>query len=87
MFLVTNVKVAASRPDVRSNEILAAHQRLGYDQNEYLRQFGLKVGSEMASVQGRVLDTPLLQYHPSSREKTSAVSKHLFKYVNDRIFN
>src|SRR6266542_3424864 len=55
-------------PNVRANKINQGFQILNYRQNEYMKDFGLTVSTDMAVVQARVINAPKLQYHPSSRD-------------------
>ncbi|PKK79735.1 Piwi-domain-containing protein [Rhizophagus irregularis] len=62
------IKFTCQPPSARANKISQGLQILDYRQNEYMQQFGLKVSTEMAVVQARVLPAPKLQYHPTSRD-------------------
>ncbi|CAH1760543.1 740_t:CDS:10 [Entrophospora sp. SA101] len=55
------IKFTCVQPHARANKILEGFNILNYRDNQYLRQFGLRVPA-------RVLPTPTIQYHPSSRE-------------------
>src|SRR5437764_8733863 len=55
-------------PNIRASKIKQGLQILSYQQNEHMQQFGFQVSNDMAVVQARVLPTPEIQYHPSSRE-------------------
>ncbi|RUS34172.1 Piwi domain-containing protein [Jimgerdemannia flammicorona] len=55
-------------PDMRANLIKEGIDLLNYRENDYLKHFGLTVGTEMAIVKARVLETPTLSYHSSSRD-------------------
>ncbi|CAJ0901466.1 3482_t:CDS:10 [Entrophospora sp. SA101] len=61
------IKFTCLQPHVRANKILNGITLLNYRDNEYLRQFGLRVNGEMEVVP-RILPTPTVQYHASSRE-------------------
>jgi eukaryotic translation initiation factor 2C len=54
-------------PRSRANIIKQGLQILDYDNNEHLRDFGVKVSSEMVTVKGRLLPAPLIHYHPKSQ--------------------
>jgi hypothetical protein len=62
------INFTCQSPDVRARKIKQGLQILGYQQNEYMQQFGFQVSNDMAVVQARILPTPEVQYHPSSRE-------------------
>nr|CAG8488117.1 7207_t:CDS:10 [Entrophospora candida] len=55
------IKFTCVKPHARANKILEGFNTLNYRDNQYLRQFGLRVPA-------RVLPTPTIQYHPSSRD-------------------
>ena len=54
----------------RQQEINNVIRSAKFDEDPYLRDFGIKVGKDMASVKGRVLDPPLLSYGPASQPRT-----------------
>ncbi|RIA81109.1 Piwi domain-containing protein [Glomus cerebriforme] len=62
------IKFTCQQPQQRANKIRQGLDILNYRNNEYLRQFGMQISTEMAMVNARVLPTPLLHYHPSSTE-------------------
>ncbi|RIA87406.1 Piwi domain-containing protein [Glomus cerebriforme] len=62
------IKFTCQQPQQRANKIRQGLDILNYRNNEYLRQFGTRISTEMAVVNARVLPAPLLNYHPSSRE-------------------
>ena len=51
----------------RQQEIGRVIRNARYEEDPYCRDFGIKVGTEMVAVKGRVLDPPLLNYGPASR--------------------
>ncbi|PKK67969.1 Piwi-domain-containing protein [Rhizophagus irregularis] len=55
-------------PTLRANKIRAGLNILDYRNDEYMQQFGVRVSNEMAMVDGRILPTPTIHYHPSSRD-------------------
>uniref|UniRef100_A0A1D1YXN1 Protein argonaute-3 n=1 Tax=Anthurium amnicola TaxID=1678845 RepID=A0A1D1YXN1_9ARAE len=62
------IKFTCQPPNVRANKIRTGLDILNYRGNEYLQNFGMRISNEMATVNARVLPTPTLKYHPSSRE-------------------
>ncbi|PKY60706.1 Piwi-domain-containing protein [Rhizophagus irregularis] len=59
---------ARQNPTIRANRIQTGLNILNYQNNEYLKQFGMEVSNNMAVVNARILPTPTIQYHQSSRE-------------------
>ncbi|CAG8449098.1 3430_t:CDS:10 [Funneliformis mosseae] len=62
------IKFTCQPPNMRANKIRQGLDILDYRGNEYLQQFGMRISNEMAVVQARILPTPTIQYHPSSRD-------------------
>lgn len=62
------IKFTCQPPHVRSNKISAGITILQQRDNEYLKEFGVQIGHEMAIVNARVLPAPAISYHPASKE-------------------
>ncbi|CAG8607707.1 12234_t:CDS:10, partial [Ambispora gerdemannii] len=62
------IKFTCQPPHLRANKIRQGLDILNYRENDYMKQFGMKVSNEMTVVAARVLPVPYLQYHPTSRE-------------------
>jgi len=62
------IKFTCQNPSSRANKIKEGLNILNYRDNEYMKQFGMKVSNEMITAPARVLQTPFIEYHPSSRE-------------------
>ncbi|KAG0335588.1 Eukaryotic translation initiation factor 2C [Podila horticola] len=62
------IKFTSQNPSARANTIKNGLKILNYDDNEILRDVGMKISSEMAVIKARVLPAPVVSYHPSSRE-------------------
>lgn len=62
------IRFTCQPPHVRSNKISNGFNLLLTQDNEYLQDFNVRLGREMATVNARVLTTPTISYHPSSRE-------------------
>ncbi|KAL1922369.1 uncharacterized protein VTP21DRAFT_9908 [Calcarisporiella thermophila] len=57
-----------TKPQERAAKIRSGIDLLQFDRNEYLSQFGVEVKTQMTTVEARVLSTPVISYHRSSRE-------------------
>ncbi|KAJ3042709.1 hypothetical protein HDV00_006766 [Rhizophlyctis rosea] len=66
------IRFTCQPPHVRSNKISNGFNLMLTEDNEYLQDFNVRLGREMATVNARVLTTPMLSYHPSSREPVIA---------------
>ncbi|KAF9435066.1 hypothetical protein BGZ76_006969, partial [Entomortierella beljakovae] len=62
------IKFSSQPPSVRANNIRDGVKLLSYEDNENIKDFGVKISNEMATVKARVLPAPIIQYHPTSRE-------------------
>ncbi|KAH6567126.1 hypothetical protein BASA60_009173 [Batrachochytrium salamandrivorans] len=62
------IKFTCQPPHVRSNKISAGVTLLQQHDNDYLRDFGVEINHEMATVTARVLEAPTVSYHPASKE-------------------
>ncbi|KAJ3287814.1 argonaute 1 [Borealophlyctis nickersoniae] len=62
------IKFTCQPPHVRSNKISAGITILQQRDNDYLREFNVQIGHEMAIVNARVLPAPAISYHPASKE-------------------
>ncbi|KAJ3121651.1 argonaute 1 [Physocladia obscura] len=62
------IKFTCQPPHVRSNKISAGITILQQRDNEYLREFDVTIGHEMAIVNSRILPAPAISYHPASKE-------------------
>ncbi|RGB39104.1 Piwi domain-containing protein [Rhizophagus diaphanus] len=61
-------KFARQNPAIRANKIQTGLNILNYRDNRYLKQFGMEVSNNMTVVNARILPTPTIQYHQSSRK-------------------
>ncbi|KAF9194167.1 hypothetical protein BGZ50_006646 [Haplosporangium sp. Z 11] len=61
------IKFTNQLPPVRANNIKEGLRILSYDDNEYLKDFGMKVAKEMVTIKAHVLPVPTISYHPGSR--------------------
>ncbi|PKY55107.1 Piwi-domain-containing protein [Rhizophagus irregularis] len=62
------IKFARQNPTIWENRIQTGLNILNYRNNEYLKQFGMEVSNNMAVVNARILPTPTIQYHKSSKK-------------------
>ena len=72
---------ARSAPD-REREISDLVTRAGFNNDPYVREFGIQVIDEMTEVRGRVLPAPRLQYGGLNKTQVQAQvkSKIISKY-------
>jgi hypothetical protein len=62
------IKFTCQPPNIRANKIKMGFDTLNYRGNDQMNQFKMEVSNEMATVRARVLPTPTINYHPSSKE-------------------
>ncbi|RGB37298.1 Piwi domain-containing protein [Rhizophagus diaphanus] len=78
---------ARQSPNIRANKIKAGLNILNYKDNEYLKQFGMEISNDMAVVNARILPTPTIQYHQSSREKRVQPNGGSWNLRNKKVIN
>lgn len=61
------IKFTCQNPNTRASRVADGMGRLNYAENEYLKQFGMKVVPDMQVVNARVLPAPIMQFHTQSR--------------------
>ncbi|KAI9106068.1 Piwi domain-containing protein [Phlyctochytrium arcticum] len=66
------IRFTCQPPHVRSNKVSNGFNLLFSEDNKYLQDFNVSIGQEMATVNARLLPTPVLSYHPTSRESNIA---------------
>jgi eukaryotic translation initiation factor 2C len=62
------LKLASQLPDRRAVTISNASEFLMHKKNEYLEAFGVQIGSDLVTVDARVLKPPTLDYSPQSEQ-------------------
>ncbi|CAB5388446.1 unnamed protein product [Rhizophagus irregularis] len=78
---------ARQNPNIRANKIKAGLNILDYKKNEYLKQFGMEISNDMAVVNARILPTPTIQYHQSSRENRVQPNGGSWNLRNKKVIN
>lgn len=56
------IKFAVTRPDKRRSDIMENVKTLRWNQDPFLREFGIQIKNEMESVNARVIANPVLQF-------------------------
>ncbi|TPX33837.1 hypothetical protein SmJEL517_g03304 [Synchytrium microbalum] len=62
------IRFTCQSPHIRSNKIAAGFNLIQTEANATLAAFETTFGREMGTVNARVLSTPIVSYHPNSRE-------------------
>ncbi|CAG8442443.1 2214_t:CDS:2 [Diversispora eburnea] len=62
------IKFTCQQPHMRANKINQGIKLLNYHENEQMKQFHMQVANEMKVTNARVLPTPTINYHTSSRD-------------------
>ncbi|WVZ60115.1 LOW QUALITY PROTEIN: hypothetical protein U9M48_010176 [Paspalum notatum var. saurae] len=81
------LKLACERPADREKRTLQVFQKNDYANDEYAKEFGIKVVNQLALVDARVLPAPRLKYHDSGREKVCNPSVGQWNMINKRMVN
>ena len=71
----------------RQQAIASVIRSAKFDQDPYCRDFGIKIGNEMASIKGRVLDPPLLSYGPANKPCTEKPRDGVWNMQNKPMFS
>ncbi|KAF9931854.1 eukaryotic translation initiation factor 2C, 2 [Linnemannia zychae] len=79
------IKFTSQSPHTRANNIKDGLKILKYDDNEYLREFGMKVSNEMVQIKARVLPPPTVCYHPQSREANFVPRDGSWNLLNKKV--
>ncbi|RKP15011.1 Piwi domain-containing protein [Piptocephalis cylindrospora] len=66
------IKFTTQRPNDRLQKIKAGMSIFEYEKSPAMQAFKMRVGNELLQVNSRVLPTPKVNYHPSSREASLA---------------
>ncbi|KAG0016721.1 Eukaryotic translation initiation factor 2C [Podila clonocystis] len=80
------INFTSRNPAARANTIRSGLQILNFDNNEYLKKAGMKVSDEMVVVPARVLPTPTVCYHPSSRESSFVPNDGVWNLRGKKVF-
>lgn len=62
------LKATCQRPSVRQGVVTEMIRQNNYNGDELVSEFGIQVGSEMTSINARVLNPPKIKYHATSKE-------------------
>ncbi|KAF9359202.1 Eukaryotic translation initiation factor 2C [Mortierella sp. AD094] len=62
------IKFTSQPPAVRANNIKDGVKLLNYEDNEFIKDFGMKISNEMATIKARILQAPTISYHATSRD-------------------
>ncbi|ORY20350.1 Piwi-domain-containing protein, partial [Neocallimastix californiae] len=62
------IRFTCQPPHKRSHKISNTMSILNKENYSHLKDFNIKIGSEMAVIKARILDPPLISYHPLSSE-------------------
>ncbi|KAI5013298.1 hypothetical protein ZWY2020_028252 [Hordeum vulgare] len=76
------LKMACERPAQRESSVLEIVNRNYYGNDDYSKEFGMKVMNLLALVDARVLPAPRLKYHDSGREKVCNPSVGQWNMIN-----
>ncbi|XP_031269949.1 protein argonaute PNH1-like [Pistacia vera] len=81
------LKVSCQRPREQEMDILQTVHQNDYGQDEYAKEFGIKVASKLASVEARVLPAPWLKYNDAGKEKEHLPQVGQWNMKNKKVIN
>lgn len=79
------IKFTSQPPHARANNIKDGLKILKYDDNEYLKEFGMKVSNEMVQIKARVLPAPTVCYHAQSRDANFVPRDGAWSLMNKKV--
>jgi eukaryotic translation initiation factor 2C len=85
---ITNLlKVTCQRPQEREKDILNTVRHNDYANDPYAQEFGIKINTDLASVDARILPPPRLKYHETGREKDCLPRVGQWNMMNKKMVN
>ncbi|XP_060174066.1 protein argonaute 5 isoform X2 [Lycium barbarum] len=81
------LRATCQRPHEREAIIKQIVSRNGYGTDEIVKEFGIEVGSELATIEARVLQPPMLKYHESGQEKRVDPRVGQWNMINKKMFS
>ncbi|CAA6663018.1 unnamed protein product [Spirodela intermedia] len=85
---VTNMlRATCRRPKEREQSIAALNVGGRYGNDKFVKEFGISVGKELCTIEGRVLPPPMLKYHDSGQQKQCLPEVGQWNMTNKRMVN
>ncbi|KAK1406372.1 hypothetical protein QVD17_41666 [Tagetes erecta] len=81
------LKVTCQRPQEREGDILKTVRHNAYGQDPYAKEFGIKISTQLASVEARILPPPRLKYHDTGRERDCLPQVGQWNMMNKKMVN
>ncbi|XP_010243012.1 PREDICTED: protein argonaute MEL1-like [Nelumbo nucifera] len=80
------LRATCKRPRERESSILQMMKENNYNKDEYAKEFGIRVTDALATIEGRVLPPPMLQYHETGRETKVQPRVGQWNMINKKMF-
>ncbi|KAF3333035.1 protein argonaute MEL1-like protein [Carex littledalei] len=85
---VTNIlRATCKRPHEREASIVKVVNGNNYGSDNFVKEFGMKIYSQMVSVDARVLPPPMLKYHDSGEQKSCQPSVGQWNMMRMKMVN
>ncbi|XP_072988891.1 protein argonaute MEL1-like [Typha latifolia] len=81
------LRATCQRPSDREKNILEMVHGNNYNNDNYAKEFGIKVMNQLVSVDARVLPPPKLKYHDAGREKVCNPAVGQWNMINKKMVN
>ncbi|CAA7399444.1 unnamed protein product [Spirodela intermedia] len=81
------LRATCRRPNERERSIAALVVGSRYANDKYVKEFGISVGNELCTIEGRVLPPPMLKYHESGQHKECQPAAGQWNMRNKRMVN
>ncbi|KAJ0968996.1 hypothetical protein J5N97_021873 [Dioscorea zingiberensis] len=81
------LNVTCQYPQDRERDIIQTVHHNAYDDDEYAKEFGIKISQSLALVDARVLPAPWLKYHDTGKEKDVLPRVGQWNMMNKKVVN
>ncbi|KAK8924187.1 Protein argonaute 10 [Platanthera zijinensis] len=81
------LKVTCQRPRDRENDIIQTVRHNAYNQDQYVKEFGLKISEKLACIEARILPAPWLKYHDAGKERDCLPHVGQWNMMNKKMIN
>ncbi|KDP32340.1 hypothetical protein JCGZ_13265 [Jatropha curcas] len=81
------LKVSCQRPHEQELDILQTIHQNGYEEDPYVKEFGISIDSNLASIEARVLPAPWLKYNDTGKVKEYLPQVGQWNMMNKKVIN
>ncbi|KAL6566896.1 argonaute 5 [Orobanche minor] len=81
------LRATCQRPSDREKSITDMVSRNNYNKEDLIKEFGIEVGTQLTSIEARVLPPPMLKYHESGRQSVIEPSVGQWNMIDKKMIN